>query len=160
MWVWNTILKERGMGYCFGGCCCSVTKSCLTLCNLMGCSTPGFPVLHYLLEFAQTHFHWVGDAVQLSYPWLAPSPPSLNLYQHQALFNESALYIRWPKYWSLSFSISSSKEYSGLISLKTDWFDLLGGILLGKTLSSWFSSICLTLTSLVEYNLYPKIFSL
>ena len=51
-------------------------------------------------------------------------------------------------------------SYSGLIFFRIDWFDLLGGILLGKTLSSWFSSICLTLTSLVEYNLYPKIFSL
>ena len=67
-------------------CCWWVTKSCPTLCNPMNCSTPGFPVLHYLLEFAQTHVHWVGDAVQLFHPLLSPSPPAFNLSQHQGLF--------------------------------------------------------------------------
>ena len=65
--------------------CCSVAKLCLTLCNAMDCSTPGFPVLHYLSEFAQTHVHWVGDAIQPSHPPSPPSPPALNLSQHQGL---------------------------------------------------------------------------
>ena len=69
--------------YC---CCCSVTKSCLTLCNPMGCSMPSFPVLHHLLELAQTHVHWVGDAIQPSYPLSSPSPPAFNLSHHQGLF--------------------------------------------------------------------------
>ena len=63
-------------------CCCSVSKSCLTLCERMNCSTPGFPVLHHLPEFAQTHVHWVGDAIQPSHPLSPPSPPDLNLSQH------------------------------------------------------------------------------
>jgi len=67
----------------------------------------------------------VGDAIQLSHPVLSPSPPAFNLSQHQGLFKESVLCIRWPKYWSFSFSISPSNEYSGLISFRTDWLDLL-----------------------------------
>ena len=67
-------------------CCCSVAQLCLTLCNPMNCSTPGFPVLHCLLEFAQTHVHWVSDAVQPSHPLLPPSPPAFSLSQHQGLF--------------------------------------------------------------------------
>ena len=91
----------------------------------MDCSTPGFPVLHYLLEFAQTHVHLVSDAIQPSHPLppllLLPSVfPSIRVFS-----NESALCIRWPKYWSFSFSISPSNEYSGLISFRIDWFDLL-----------------------------------
>ena len=89
----------------------------------MNCSTPGFPILHCLPEFAQTYVHWVGDAIQPSHPLLPPSSPALNLSQHQS--SESALPIRWPKYWSFSFSISPSNEYSGLICFKIDWFDLL-----------------------------------
>ena len=65
--------------------CCSVTKSCLTLCSLMGCSTPGLPVPHHLLEFAQVHVLWVGDAIQPSHPLSSPSP-TFNLSQHQGLF--------------------------------------------------------------------------
>ena len=105
-------------------CCCSVAQSCLTLCNLMDCSTPGFPVLHHLPEFAQTHVQRVGDASNhliLCRP-LLPWPsilPCIRVYS-----NESALHIRWPKYWSFSFSISPSNEYSGLISFGIDWFDL------------------------------------
>ena len=64
----------------------SVTQLCSTLCDPMDCSTPGFPVLHYLPEFAQTHVHWVDDAIQLSHPLLPPSPPALNLSQHQDFF--------------------------------------------------------------------------
>ena len=67
-------------------CCCSVTKLCPTLWDPMDCSTPGFPVLHHLMKFAQTHVHWVGDAIQPSHPLPSPSPPALNLSQHQGLF--------------------------------------------------------------------------
>ena len=105
----------------FVSCCCSVTQSCLTLCDPMDCSTPGFPVLQHLPEFAQTHIHWVGDAIQPSHPLLLPSiSPSIRVFS-----NESAIYIRWPKYWSFSFSNSFPNEYSGLISFRTDWFGLL-----------------------------------
>ena len=65
--------------------CCSIAKLCPTPCDPMNCSTPGFPVLHYLLEFAQTHVQWVSDAIQLSHPLLPTSPPALNLSQHQGL---------------------------------------------------------------------------
>ena len=92
----------------------------------MDCSMPGFPVRHWLLELAQTHVHRVGDAIQPSHPLSSPSPPALNLSQHQGLFsNESALPIRKPKYWSFSFNISPSNEYSGLISFRIDWLDPL-----------------------------------
>ena len=95
------------------------------LCDPMDCSIPGFPVLHHLPEFAQTHVHWVGDAIQPSYPLLPASAPALSLSQHQVFSSESALCIRWPKYWSFSFSISPSTEYSELISFRMDWVDLL-----------------------------------
>ena len=91
----------------------------------MDCSTPGLPVYHQLLEVAQTHVHWVGDAIQPSHPLLSPSSPAFNLSQHQGLSNEAVLHIRWPKYWSFSFSISPSNEHSGLISFRIDWLDLL-----------------------------------
>ena len=64
----------------------SVTQSCLTLCDPMNCSIPGFPVHHQLLEFSQTHVHWLGDAIQPSHPPSSPSPPTFNLSQHQGLF--------------------------------------------------------------------------
>ena len=104
--------------------CCSVAKLCPTLCNYMHCSIPGSSVLHCLLEFAQIHVLWVSDAVS-SHPLLSPSPlpsvfPSIRVFS-----NESAFHIRWPKYWSLTFSISPSHEYSGLISFSMDWLDLL-----------------------------------
>ena len=88
----------------------------------MDCSMPGFPVHHQLSELAQTHVHQVGDAIQPSHPLLSPSPPAFNLSQHQGLFQWG---IRWPKYWSFIFSINPSNEYSGLISFRIDWFDLL-----------------------------------
>ena len=88
----------------------------------MDCSTPAFPVLHYLPEFAQTHAHWISDAIQPSHLLPPPSPPALNFPLHQGLFQ--ALPIRRPKYWSFSFSISPSSEYSGLIPFTIDWFDL------------------------------------
>ena len=90
----------------------------------MDCSTPCFPVLHQLLKLAQTHIHRVSDAIHLILcrPLLLPPSifPSIRVFS-----NESVLRIRWPKYWSFSFSNSSSKEYSGLISFRMDWLALL-----------------------------------
>jgi len=91
----------------------------------MNCSTPGLPVHHQLPEFTQTHVYRVRDAIQPSHPLLSPSPPTLNLSQDQVFSNESALCIRWPKYWRFSFSISPSKEHPELISFRMDWLDLL-----------------------------------
>ena len=103
----------------------SVAQSCPTLCNPMNYSTPGFLVLYYLPEFAQTLVHRVSDDIQPSRPLslllLLPSIfPSIGVFS-----NELALCIRWPKYWSFSFSITPSNEYSGLVSFRIDWFDLL-----------------------------------
>ena len=97
---------------------CLVAQLCPTPCDPMDCCMPGFPVLHYLLEFAQTHVHWVSDTTNhlvLCCPLLLPPSifPSIRVFS-----NESALHIRWPEYWSLSFSISPSNEYSGLISFR------------------------------------------
>ena len=78
---------------CVSGCCCSVIQSCLTLCDSMDCSTPGFLVLHHLLELAQIHVHWVGNVIQPSHPLLNLSSPVFNLSQHQGLFKwVSSLY--------------------------------------------------------------------
>ena len=90
----------------------------------MDCSTPGFPVIHQLPELTQTYVHRVGDAIQPSHPLSSPSPPTINLSQHQGLF-QWVVRIRWPKCWSFSFSISPSNEYSGLISFRMNWLDLL-----------------------------------
>ena len=103
----------------------SVAQSSLTPCDPMDCSTPDFPVHHQLPELAQTHVHQVSDAIQPSYPLSSSSPPACNLSQHWVFSNESVLCIRRPKYWSFSFSISPSNEYSGLISFRMDWLDLL-----------------------------------
>ena len=103
----------------------SVAQSCLILCDPMDCSTPGLPAHQQLLELAQTHVHQVGDAIPPSHPLSSLSPPTFNLAQHQGLSNKSVLHIRWPKYWSFSFSISFSNDCSGLISFRMDWFDLL-----------------------------------
>ena len=99
---------------------CPITVLCLvaqlypTLCDPMDTRPP---VPHHLLELAQTHVHWVSDAIQSSHPPLSPSHPAFNLYQHQGLL---ALHIMWPKFWSFSLSISPSNEYSQLISFRTD----------------------------------------
>ena len=103
----------------------SVTQSCPTLCDPMNCSTPGLPVHHQLPEFTQIHVHRVGDVIQPSHLLLSPSPPVPNPSQHQSFSNELTLRMRWPKYWSFSFSISPSKEHPGLISFRMDWLDLL-----------------------------------
>ena len=77
----------------------SVAQLCSTLCDPMDCSTLGLPVHHHLLELAQTHVHWVSDAIQPSLPLSSPSPPVFNLSQHRVFSNESVLHIRWPQYW-------------------------------------------------------------
>ena len=91
----------------------------------MDCSTPGFPLHHQFLDLAQTHVHLVGDAIQLSHSLLSPSPPAFNLCGIRVFSKESVLRIRWLRYWSCSFRISPSNEYSGLISSRMDWLDLL-----------------------------------
>ena len=95
----------------------SVTQSCPTLWDPMNHSTPGLPVHHPLPEFTQTDVHRVGDAIQASHPLSSPSPLASNPSQHQGLFNEATLRMRWPKYWSFSFSISPSNEHPGLTDL-------------------------------------------
>ena len=103
----------------------SVAQSCPTLHDPMNCSTPGLPVHHQLPEFTQTHIHQVSDAMQPSHPPSSPSPSAPNPSQHQRFSNESTLPMRWPKYWSFSFSIIPPKEIPGLISFRMDWLDLL-----------------------------------
>ena len=115
---------------------CSVVSDS---CNPMDCSTPVLPVHHQLRDLAQAHVHRVSDTIQPSHTLLSPSP-AFNRSQHQGLSNESVLHIRWPKYWSFSFSISPSNEYSGLISFRTDWFDLLAAQGTLKSLLQYHSS--------------------
>ena len=109
----------------------SVAQLCPTLWDPTDWSIPGLPVHHQLLELTQIHVHWVGDAIQPFHPLSSPSPQAFNLSQYQGLFKWvlfrvfSALHIRWPEYWSFSFSISPSNEYSGLISIRMDWLDRL-----------------------------------
>ena len=103
----------------------SVAHSCPTLSDPMDCSTPGLPVYHQLPEFTQTHVYCVGDTsnhLTLCHPLLLPPSifPSIRVFS-----TESVLHIRWPKDWSFSFNISPSNEYSGLISFRMDWLDLL-----------------------------------
>ena len=85
-------------------CCSSAAQSCLTLCDPMDCSMPGFSVLSHLPVFAQIHVHWIGDAIQPFHP-LSPHSSAFNLFQYQDLFHELAICIRWPKYWSFSSSV-------------------------------------------------------
>ena len=101
----------------------SVAQSYPTLCDPMNRSTPGLPVHHQLLEFTQTHVHLVSDSIQPSHPLSSPSPPALNPSQHQGFFQWVSM--RWPKYWSFSFSISPSNEHPRLVSFRIDWLDLL-----------------------------------
>ena len=98
---------------------------CPTLCDPMNHSTPGLPVHHQLPESTQTHVHRVSDATQPSHPLSSPSSPDPNPSQIKVFSNESTLCMRWPKYWSFTFSIIPSKEHPGPISFRMDWLDLL-----------------------------------
>ena len=103
----------------------TVAQSCPTLCDPMNYSMPGLLVHHQLPEFTPTHVLGVGDAIQpspllLSLLLLLPNSPSIRVF-----FSESTLHMKWPKYWSLSFSIIPSKQHPGLISFRMDWLDLL-----------------------------------
>ena len=116
----------------------SVAQLCPALCDPMNRSMPGLPVHH---QHPQTHVHQVGDAIQPSHPLsspsppLPPSPPSIRVFS-----NESTLRMRWPKYWSFSFSTSPSNEHSGLICFRMDWLDLL--------------AVQGTLKNLLQHNIY------
>ena len=103
----------------------SVAQSCPILCDSMNHSTPGLPVHYQLPGFTQTHAHRVSDAIQPSHPLSSPSPPAPNPPRIRVFSSESTLHMRWPKYWSFSFSISPSNEHPGLISFWMDWLDLL-----------------------------------
>ena len=96
----------------------SVAQLCPPLCHPMNRSTPGLTVHHQLPESTQTHVYRVGDDIQPSHPLSSPSPPAPNPSPHQVFSSESTLRMRWPKYWSFSFSISPSNEYPGLISFR------------------------------------------
>ena len=102
----------------------SVTQSYPTLCDPVDYSTTGFPVHHKLPDITQTHVHPVSNAIQPSHPChpllLLSIFPSIRVFS-----SESVIHIRWPEYWSFSFSTSPSNEYSGLIPFRIDWFDLL-----------------------------------
>ena len=110
------------MLYVIFHCYCSVAESCPTLCDLMDCSTPGFTVLHLsLLKLMSIELVMPSNHLILCHLLLLPSIfPSIRVFS-----NESALCIKWPKYWSFSFHISPSNEHSGLISFRMDWLDLL-----------------------------------
>ena len=104
----------------------SVAQSRATLCNPMDCTTSGFPVHHQLQKPTQTNVHRVSDAIQSSHPLSSSPSPLPSIFPSTWFFsNESVLHIRWPKYWSFSFSISPFNEHSGLISFKIDQLDLL-----------------------------------
>ena len=118
--------KKKSANRCFSSVQFNlVAQSCPTFCNPMNHSTPGLPVHHQLPEFTQTHVHRVSEAIQPSHPRSSPSPPAPNPSQYQSFSNESTLCMRWPKYWSFSFSIIPSKKIPGLISFRMDWLDLL-----------------------------------
>ena len=121
----------------------SVAQSCPTVFDPTDCSTPAFPVHHQLPELAQTHIHRVSDAIQPSHPLLSPSPPASIFPSIRVFSNESILCIRWPKYWSPSFSISHFSEYSGLISFRIE------GLFLD---SHFYSTDCESELTLVPYS--------
>ena len=136
----------------------SVAQSCPTVCNPMNRSTPGLPVNYQLSEFTQTHVHRVGDAIQPSHPLSSPSPPAPIPPSNRVFSSESTLRMKWPKYWSFSFSISPSNEHPGLISFRMDWLDLLAvqgtlKSLLQQSINSSVLSFCHspTLTSIHDH---------
>ena len=134
--IYFPVMHLKALSFITHPCYCSVTRLCLTLCNPMDCSTPGFLVLHQIPELAQTHVHWISDCIQLSHPQSSPSLAAYNFSQIRVFSSELTLSLMWPKHWSFCFSISPSSEYSWLISLGlTD-----GTSLLSKGLSRVFSN--------------------
>jgi len=116
----------RGVSHTSIAWWCSLTQSCSILCNPMACSTPGFPVLQYLSEFAHIHVYLIDDAIQPSCPLLSPSPPAFNLSQHQGLFQWVSCLHQVASILELQLQLSVfSNEYSGLISFRIDWSDFL-----------------------------------
>ena len=109
---------------------------CPILSHPMDCSTPFFPVLHHLPKIAQTHVHWAADAIQPSHPLLPPSLPALSLSQHQGLFQRDSSLYQVVKILELQLQHQSSNQYSGLISFRIDWLDLLAVQRLSRVLSN------------------------
>ena len=137
-------------------CCCSVAKSCLTLCNPRDCRTSGFPVFHYLPELAHTHVHWVGDAIKPSHPPLYSSPPAFNLSQHQGSFPVSWFFYSGSQ--SIGALASASvipMNIQGWFPLEIDWFDPLGVQGTCKSLLQRHSSKASILWSLVFFIVQP-----
>ena len=123
--VYNLIPKFTACCYLFQFWISLVILSCPTLCDPRDCIMPGLPVHHQLLKSTLIHMHWVGDAIQPSHP-LSPILHLPSIFPSIRDFsNELTLCIRWPKYWSFSFYISSTNEHPGLISFRMDWLDLL-----------------------------------
>ena len=116
----------------------------------MDYSTPGLPVRHQFPQLAQTHVHQVSDATQPSHPLSSPSPPAFNLFQHEGLFQWVSSSKGWSQYWSFSFSISPSNEYSGLISFRIDYLDLLAVHGTLKSLLQYHSSKA----SVIQYSAF------
>ena len=122
------LIKEKSLALCYMPdiilCCCSVTQSCPALCHPMDCRMPDFPVLHHHPELAQTH---IIESVMSSNHLILGRPRLLlpSIFPSIRVSNKLALRISWPKYWIFSFSISPSNKYSGLISFRMDWLDLL-----------------------------------
>ena len=144
--LYNTIMMDAAIIHC------SLTQSCLTPCSPMDCHAPGFPILHHLPELARIHVHWVSDP-NISSSVITFSS-HLQSFRASGLFsNELALLIKWPKIWSFNFSISPSNEYSGLISFRMDWFDLLAV----QGLSRVFSNT--TLQKLQFLSVQPSLWS-
>ena len=120
-----TIKKLKFLTYSFPLFCQIQFSHSVVSDSLWPYSTPGFPVHYQLPELAQTHVHWASDSIQSSHPLSSPSPPALNLSQHQGLFQRASSLHQVATYWSFNSSISPSNEYSGLISFRMDWLDLL-----------------------------------
>ena len=149
---WKLHLSDSlAWGCLFQTYCRSVSKLCPTLCNRMNCSTPGFPELRYLLEFAQTHVHWVNDAIQPSHPLLSPSPLTSIFPSIRVFSNESALHIEWPEYWiSASTSVLSMNTQDWSSLGQTSWSPLQS-----KKLSKVFSN-----TTIKKYQFFGAQLSL
>ena len=134
---WPQIISTQVLGWKIGVsiCCCSVAKLCPTLCVPMDCRTPGFPILHYLPEFAQTHSHWVSDAIQPSHPLSPPSLPAFSLSQHQGLFQWVDSSHQVVKVLELQYQYF---QWIFKVDFLQDWLDLIS--LLSKGLAGVFSS--------------------